>query len=143
MAGRPRNRIQIVDDFLADCQILADIPRLITLGGNFATQISLLEWFAHRRLICNQVNCTICNEPCTLSQCDALDGYRWRCALHRPNFTQSVRENSFFEGAKVSLDTGISFIYCWCVDFMQKQIQRETLLSKLTTIHWCMFVRDM
>ena len=79
--------------------------------------------FAERRLISNSVNCPTCNELCTLSQYNSQDGFRWRCFRH--NFTQIL----FFEGAKVSLDTAIVLLYCWAADFLQLQIQRETLLS--------------
>ena len=56
MTGRPRNRVHIVDAFLQDGDILAIVPRLITLGGRFHDKISTLEWFAERRLISNSVN---------------------------------------------------------------------------------------
>ena len=61
MAGRPRNRVHIVDAFLQDGDILAIVPRLITLGGRFHDKMSTLEWFAERRLISNSVNCPPCN----------------------------------------------------------------------------------
>ena len=128
MAGRPRNRVHIVDAFLQDGDILAIVPRLITLGGRFHDKISTLEWFVERRLISNSVNCPTCNELCTLSQYNSQDGFRWRCFRH--SFTQSVRVNSFFEGAKVSLDTAIVLLYCWAPDFLLLQIQRETLVRK-------------
>ena len=141
MAGRPRNRVHIVDAFLQDSDILAIVPHLITLGGRFHDKISTLEWFAERRLISNSVNCPTCNELCTLSQYNSQDGFRWRCFRH--NFTQSVRVNSFFEGAKVSLDTAIVLLYCWAADFLQLQIQRETLLSGNSVSIWCTFLRDV
>ena len=117
------------------------MPRLITLGGRFHDKISTLEWFAEKRLISNSVNCPTCNELCTLSQYNSQDGFRWRCFRH--NFTQSVRVNSFFEGAKVSLDTAIVLLYCWAADFLQLQIQRETLLSGNSVSLWCTFLRDV
>ena len=141
MAGRPRNRVHIVDAFLQDGDILAIVPRLITLGGRFHDKISTLEWFAERRLISNCVNCPTCNELCTLSKYNSQDGFRWRCFRH--NFTKSVRANSFFEGAKVSLDTSIVLLYCWAADFLQLQIQRETLLSGNSVSLWCAFLRDV
>ena len=87
------------------------------------------------------MNCPTCNELCTLSQYNSQDGFRWRCFRH--NFTQSVRVNSFFEGAKVSLDTAIVLLYCWAADFLQLQIQRETLLSGNSVSLWCTFLRDI
>ena len=87
------------------------------------------------------MNCPACNELCTLSQYNSQDGFRWRCFRH--NFTQGVRVNSFFEGAKVSLDTAIVLLYCWAADFLQLQIQRETLLSGNSVSLWCTFLRDV
>ena len=105
MAGRPRNSLQIVDAFLQTHEIIAIVPDLITLGGELNNKLSILQWLAERRLITKSVNCPHCNELCTLGQCCAQDGYRWRC--HRHNYTQSVRQNSFFEGSNVPLDTSI------------------------------------
>ena len=141
MAGRPRNSLQIVDAFLQPHEIIAIVPDLITLGGELNNKLSILQWLAERRLLTNSVNCPHCNELCTLCQCCAKDGYRWRC--HRHNYTQSVRQNSFFEGSKVPLDTAIVLLYCWSADFLQFQIRRETHLSKPTVSHWCTFIRDL
>ena len=142
MAGRPRNSLQIVDAFLQPHEIIGIVPDLITLlGGELNNKLSILQWLAERRLLTNSVNCPHCNELCTLCQCCAQDGYRWRC--HRHNYTQSVRQNSFFEGSKVPLDTAIVLLYCWSADFLQFQIRRETHLSKHTVSHWCTFIRDL
>ena len=116
MAGRPCNSLQIVDALFQPHEIIALVPDLITLGGELNNKLSILQWLAERRLLTNSFYCPHCSQLCTLCQCFAEDGCRWRCHMH--NYTQSVRQNSFFEGSKVPLDTAIVLLYCWLVDFL-------------------------
>ena len=84
--------------FLQPQEIIAIVPDLITLGGELNNKLSILQWLAERMVLTNSVTYPHCNELCTLCQCCAQDGYRWRC--HRHNYTQSVRQNSFLKALR-------------------------------------------
>ena len=117
MAGRPRARTFIVppQDLVEDDALLLGgwtLLRLIPIIDN-----NPLEWLAKHRLIANSMNCPLCGalSTCTLNRYAAdVDRWRWRCNLH--NFTQSVREGSFFSGSKLTLPRLIMCIYLWAPD---------------------------
>ena len=87
------------------------------------------EWLGERRFIHNSQKWGTCNENCKLNRYQqGIDGYRWRC---RPcNYTQSIRNGSFFEKSKFPLYTLIGLIYYWA----QKTVQREIEVTQYHTI---------
>ena len=71
-----------------------------------------IEWLVERRLIHNSQKCGTCNENCKLNRYQqGIDGYRWRCRPY--NYTQSIRNSSFFEKSKLPPYKLIELIYYW------------------------------
>lgn len=143
MAGRPRAPTTLVNDILLPNEIVNDNITLFNLlPAIHNDNLTVLQWLARRRLVSNNVDCSVCREPCTLNRyAQGLDGWRWRC--NRDNFCQSVRHNTFFQRSHLQLNHLVFLLYMWCYDYPQTQMIRETGVAEPTIIDWCNFIREI
>ena len=103
-----------------------------------------IQRLATHRLLKNTTPCNICRNGCSISQYgqSVNDKYHWKCANR--NYTESIRNGSFFTRSNLSLAKIILIIYFWA-----KRIQQNVVIDELelgsnhTIIDWFNFIRDV
>ncbi|XP_012558355.1 uncharacterized protein LOC105845315 [Hydra vulgaris] len=142
--GRPSAPTKIVEELFPIDVVMQENWRLLDLGFSILQPMSAIQWLAQRRLIKNSVFCKNCNIQFGLNTYkDAKDGYRWNCKKCFKR--KSVRDDSFFSESRLSLQTLITYIYCWSPNMPVSQIQHETGMkdSPNTFADWASFCRDV
>ena len=105
----------------------------------------IFAWLARFGLIRNEVNCPHCNIPCRITARYRLnDGKQWTCPSQNCNYSKSIRADSFFEDAHLSLRQLVDFVYFWSRKMPLTYIKEETgIVSWTTAVDWANFIRDV
>lgn len=143
--GRPENPHTILNP-QEQVLTLQDIEHLNIILADLHRNTSSLEdtvyWLTKHGLLANKQTCPECEEPMKIYNCkQSIDLLEWRC---RPcKCKKSIRNGSFFENSKLSLDKLITLIYWWTTDAKQDIVIRETGISRVSVIDWFQFIRDI
>ena len=84
---------------------------------------------------------------------DRKDCITWRCRkvhkVHIHNHIHvkkdvkvTIRENTWIENCKLTLEEIIVLLYCWSNNYSNEQINHEVGCSESTVTAWCSFLRD-
>ena len=84
---------------------------------------------------------------------DRKDGLVWRCRkvhkveLHGHTYVKkdvkvTIRENTWLEKCKLTLEELILILYCWANDYTNSQIYHEVRCSEKTVGAWTSFLRE-
>lgn len=95
-----------------------------------------------------------CGHPMTLKEVtDRKDCITWRCRKKhkvilnnrlcvKNDVKVTIRENTWLENCKLTLEEIILILYCWGNNYTNEQIQHEVNCSNNTISAWCSFLRD-
>ena len=145
MAGRPRidrRTIVAAGEVLGEADIRAESWRISTLSDHLRTPEAAMVWLARRKLLKNEMMCTVCNVPCQLQlYSQGADGKRWSCELCSRKI--SVRDGSFFTRSHLSLEKIALCMYCFSQDFPQNVTMAEADIPRgNTVVDWFNFCRE-
>ena len=84
---------------------------------------------------------------------DRKDGLVWRCrkthkvdinghTYMKKDVKVTIRENTWLEKCKLTLEELIMLLYCWANDYTNTQIQHEVRISEKTVHAWTSFLRE-
>ena len=107
-----------------------------------------LNWLKEDGLIASEQCCGQCGSQMKWTKCsDRSDGFLWECRKvisgkkHRTE--RSVRQDSWFEKANLTIEEAIKFTYWWTRGLKQCQIKEQLGHGPNTAVDWDMFCREM
>ena len=127
--GRPPSGTSIVNpnSVLNSDQVLEELENATHRNIVEEPQAYIIEWLARYGLIHNELTCPNCNIPYRVTaRYRNNDGKIWHCPSLNCNFTKSIRADSCFEDAHLSLRQLVDFIYFWSRKISLTYIKEET-----------------
>ena len=108
--------------------------------GNPSTIVNVLR---ARRLLGPQPICDLCGDSMTEQGVNKTDCAMFYCRKRTCRKAKSLRYNSFFENAKLSLPECMLFLHLWAKDYPEKLIFDEFSFSNKTVVDWSRFCREL
>jgi hypothetical protein len=106
---------------------------------NVATIAALRE----ERLLAQCFPCPTCGERMSEATTTKTDGLEWRCYKRTCRTKRSIRSNSFFTNANLSLSRAMLFVHLWVKEYPQWLIVDDFDYSVNTVVDWSRFCRDV
>lgn len=106
-------------------------------------KLSIIEWFAKRELMKNEMLCLDCHSEMKLSKkSSAKLGYVWICK-NPCRKTLSVTHGSYFKNIHIPIKDYLLFIYKWSRNTLLIDIQYELGICRNTTIEMAKDMREI
>lgn len=106
------------------------------------TKESCIEFLKTNGILSESFICNFCNEEMKIYQNkNRVDQYIFKCK--RCNKAKSIRNGSFLEKSKLSLETFVFLIYFWSTKASTSQLCIHLNLSKKTICEWTNFIREV
>lgn len=102
-----------------------------------------MEDLRSRNLLGPLPQCDNCHDIMSERPANKTDGVMFYCRKRNCRKAKSIRYNSFFEGAKLSLPDCMLFLHLWCKGYSEKLITEDFPFSNKTVVDWTRFCRDL
>jgi len=107
----------------------------------------IITWMQQRRLLASYIKCEGCDSRMNWTKSSRnSDGFAWRCqrkGCPRQKSTKSIRNGSFFESSKISLQTWAHVLYLWTERIGVGETSKIVNLSTNTMIDMYCSFREM
>lgn len=74
---------------------------------------------------------------------DVADGYRWRCPVAACRKSVGIRDTTFFEKTRISLQKWLILIYWWVREYSVTDAMEEAEISRHTAIDVYQWLREI
>ena len=109
----------------------------------YGNENSIVEKLRSDGLLKTRQKCNNCNELMYESDIQEGDGKKWKCMKRGCRKTRSIRTDSFFAQARLSLCHCMLFIHLWSKGYSEKLIADDFPFSKVTIVDWSRFCREL
>lgn len=117
--------------------------KLLPFLHEFGSDLTIVAKLRRCQLLRDTLLCIGCGTNMREQQINKSDGLRFECSKRSCRRHKSIRDGSFFEGAKLSLCDCMLMIHLWCKNYSEQLILSEYDFAKQTVIDWMRFMRDL
>jgi IS1 family transposase len=94
-------------------------------------------------LLNGRLACDKCGGRMSDTQHSNTDGLRVRCSKRACRTVKTIRAESFFSNAKLSLTDAMLFLHLWSKGYPERLIEADFAFSKTTIVDWSRYCRDL